>query len=75
MTEMEYSATMSRFIIRVKTDVEKMIPESILDSTYNGLRGRALKKEIYRKTFELVNSQTLSADALEQYFIMDNRGA
>lgn len=71
---MEYNQAMKRFVIRVNSDVEQTLPQSILDSMYKGLRGRALKREIYRKAFEIVNAQTLNGDALEQFFAIDNRG-
>jgi hypothetical protein len=73
-TQMEYNQAMKRFVIRVNSDVEQTLPQSILDSMYKGLRGRALKREIYRKAFEIVNAQTLNGDALEQFFAIDNRG-
>lgn len=70
---MEYNKAMKRFVIRVNADVEQTLPQSVLNSMYKGLRGRDLKKEIYRKAFEIVNSQTLAGDALEQHFVTDNR--
>lgn len=73
MTQMDYDKVMNRFVIRVNADVEKTVPSGILDSVYKGLRGRALKLEIYRKAFELVNAQTLTPESLERYFTMDNR--
>ncbi len=72
-TQMEYNQAMKRFVIRVNVDVEKTLPQSILDSMYKGLRGRALKREIYRKAFEIVNAKAVTGEALEQFFTIDNR--
>lgn len=74
-TQMEYDKETKRFIIRVNADVEQTLPPSVLNTMYSGLRGRALRKEIYRKSFEIVNSQSLTGDALEKFFTMDNRDA
>lgn len=74
-TQMEYDKAMKRFVIRVNADVEQTLPPTVLESMYKGLRGRALKKEIYRKAFEIVNAQSLLGDSLEQFYTADNRDA